>query len=66
MRLRDLTWGDLHKWAGPRIVERGKGYMGVVADSRQTAYDRLFARLQGGQRYATVVAVAASGTLVSS
>ena len=52
-----LTWTDLEKWAGTKIVSRGKAYQrsGQVKDLSITPQNELVAWVQGSTRYATQV-----------
>jgi len=52
-----LTWDDLEKWAGSRIVGRGRSYrnQGRVSDLAVTADGSLIASVRGSKRYITRV-----------
>lgn len=65
MTFANLTWEDLKEWAGSRVVTRGKSYRSAVEDLRLTADGRLLAWVEGGDRYATVVAITKAGKLSS-
>lgn len=65
MTFADLTWEDLKKWAGAKVVARGKSYRSAVEDLRVTADGRLLAWVEGGDRYATAVSMGKSGKLSS-
>ncbi len=65
MTFADLTWEDLKKWAGARVVGRGKSYRSAVEDLRLTSDGRLLAWVEGGDRYATVVTIGKGGKLSS-
>jgi uncharacterized Zn finger protein len=56
-RFVGLTWDNLDKWAGSRIVSRGKDYQrqGRVSELAATEDDNLIAWVQGSERYATKV-----------
>jgi len=65
MTFADLTWEDLKDWAGDRVVSRSKSYKRAVEDLRVTAGGALLAWVQGGDRYATMASMDASGKLSS-
>lgn len=54
-----LTWNDLEKWAGSRIVSRGRSYQrsGRVQDLSLAPDGALLAWVQGSRRYATQVSL---------
>ena len=54
---KQLTWDDLHEWAGSRVFSRGQGYQRShrVQELAQTQTGGLVAWVQGGHRYATQV-----------
>ncbi|MBU1207053.1 MAG: SWIM zinc finger family protein [Proteobacteria bacterium] len=56
-RFRDLTWDDLHAWAGSTIISRGQGYQRgrQVQDLARTPEGGLIAWVRGTERYATLV-----------
>jgi uncharacterized Zn finger protein len=56
-----LTWDDLERWAGSRIVSRGRSYQrgGRVKDLKISSDGTLLATVVGGDRYATTVALSA-------
>ncbi|MBW1816849.1 MAG: SWIM zinc finger domain-containing protein [Deltaproteobacteria bacterium] len=56
-RFSDLTWNDFEKWAGGKILSRGKNYQrqGRVSDLAVTEDGRLIAWVAGSKRYATRV-----------
>jgi uncharacterized Zn finger protein len=56
-RFAGLTWDNLDKWAGSRIVSRGKNYQrqGHVSELAATEDGVLIAWVQGSERYATRV-----------
>jgi uncharacterized Zn finger protein len=56
-RFGGLTWDNLDKWAGSRIVSRGKNYQrqGRVSELAATENGVLIAWVQGSERYATKV-----------
>lgn len=56
-RFTGLTWDKLDKWAGSRIVSRGKNYQrqGRVSELAATEDGVLIAWVQGSERYATRV-----------
>jgi uncharacterized Zn finger protein len=62
-----LTWEDLERWAGSRSVSRGRTYQrgGRVTDLRITPEGELLATVQGGERYATTVAMSGTGKSAS-
>jgi uncharacterized Zn finger protein len=53
----DLTWNDLEKWAGSRIVGRGRSYwqQGRVSELAATSDGALIAWVEGSERYVTKV-----------
>lgn len=53
----DLSWVDLNRWAGGKIVGRGRDYQktGAVTDLAETQEGGLLAWVQGAMRYATLV-----------
>ncbi len=59
----DLTWDDLDRWAGSRIVSRGRNYQqqGRVAELARTRDGELIGWVEGSQRYATKVSLAEGG-----
>lgn len=59
----DLTWNDLEKWAGSKIVARGRNYQrnGYVSDLAKTEEGILVAWVKGTRRYATKVAMGDDG-----
>jgi len=65
MTFTDLTWEELTKWAGSRVVARGKSYRRAVEDLRVTTDGRLLAWVEGGARYATLVSLGKSGEISS-
>lgn len=64
----DLTWNDLEKWAGAKVVARGRNYQrnGYVSDLAQTEDRVLVAWVMGSERYATKVAMGEDGLPESS
>ncbi len=64
--LKNLSWDDLRKWAGSKIVSRGQSYQksGQVEDLAFTPDGALIAWVLGTHRYATLVDVQ-RGKLVS-
>lgn len=62
-QFEDLTWDDLHAWAGSRIVFRGRSYQeqGYVSDLARTEDGALVAWVGGSNRYATKVGMDADG-----
>jgi uncharacterized Zn finger protein len=54
-----LTWDDLDRWAGSRSVARGRTYQrgGRVKDLTISSDGALLATVEGGERYATTVAL---------
>ena len=54
---KQLTWDDLHEWAGSRVFSRGQGYQRShrVQELAQTQTEGLIAWVQGEHRYATRV-----------
>ena len=63
--LGDLTWDDLNKWAGKKVVARGQSYKCNVEDLRRTAEGELVAWVNGTDQYATRVAMMEDGELLS-
>lgn len=61
----DLTWDDLHAWAGAEILARGKSYRNNVEDPRLADEGGLLGWVQGSDRYATHVRVEKGGALRS-
>jgi len=53
----DLTWNDLERWAGKKIVSRGKNYQrqGLVSGLAKTKDNCLIAWVDGTREYATKV-----------
>ena len=53
----DLTWNDLEKWVGSRIVGRGRSYwqQGRVSELAATSDGSLIAWVEGSKRYVTKV-----------
>ena len=53
----ELTWNDLQKWAGTKIVSRGRSYQrhGLVRALARTPEGGLVAWVQGTHKYATRV-----------
>jgi uncharacterized Zn finger protein len=62
-RFRDLTWDDLEKWAGSKIVSRGKRYQQnkCVSGLAATNDGCLVAWVEGSKRYATKVSMNKNG-----
>jgi uncharacterized Zn finger protein len=62
-RFSDLTWNDIEKWAGGKIVSRGKSYQrqGRVSDLAVTDDGSLIAWVDGTERYATRVVMDEAG-----
>lgn len=62
-RFAALTWDDLNRWAGNRIVGRGRSYQqqGRVSNLAMTDDGALIAWVDGSQRYATRVAMDEDG-----
>jgi uncharacterized Zn finger protein len=62
-RFAGLTWDKLDKWAGSRIVSRGKNYQrqGRVSELAVTEDGVLIAWVQGSDRYATRVTMEDDG-----
>ena len=58
-----LTWNDLEKWAGDKIVSRAKGYQskGRVRDPAVTEAGGLVAWVEGTKQYVTRVVMADDG-----
>ena len=52
---RDLTWGDLSRWSGAAILERGKNYKRSVSDLTIIGDNHFAANVQGQHRYSTEV-----------
>lgn len=67
-RFAGLTWDNLDKWAGSRIVSRGKNYQrqGRVSELAATEDGVLVAWVQGSERYATKVKMDDDGLLDST
>ena len=63
-----LSWADLNRWAGGKIVGRGRGYQrdGAVEALARTAGGGLIAWVDGTRRYATFVERDAGGELLST
>lgn len=59
----DLSWHDLHQWAGETIVTRGKNYQSRVSDLRLFSDRYLLAWVRGREDYETVVWIDDSGAL---
>ena len=64
----DVSWVDLNRWAGGKIVGRGKGYQndGAVEDLARTAGGGLIAWVDGTRRYAVHVERDSQGGLLSA
>ena len=64
----DLGWADLNRWAGGKIVGRGRGYQrdGAVEALARTSGGGLIAWVDGTRRYATLVERDAGGGLLST
>ena len=62
-----LTWEDVEKWAGNRIVTRGRSYQrrGAVRDIKRAEDGALIAWVQGNRRYATRVSIRGKNNLES-
>ena len=62
-RFADLTWDDLNKWAGSKIVSRGRSYQqqGRVSELAITTDGSLIAWVKGSRRYATKVVMDEDG-----
>ena len=62
----ELTWDDLEKWAGSRIVARGRSYQrkGAVRELRRDEEGALVAWVAGSRRYATRVSIEGSKDLI--
>ena len=62
-RFSDLTWNDIEKWAGGKIVSRGKSYQrqGRVSDLAVTDAGSLITWVDGMERYATRVVMDEDG-----
>lgn len=67
-KFAELTWNDLGEWAGSKILSRGKHYQrqGCVCDLAVAADNGLIAWVDGTERYATKVVMAADGKLDST
>ena len=50
-----LSWGDLERWAGKAILDRGEGYRNRVTDLAMTGSGQLVATVEGGDYYLTQV-----------
>jgi len=63
----DVSWVDLNRWAGGKIVGRGRGYQrdGAVEALARTAGGGLIAWVDGTRRYATLVERDAGGGLLA-
>ncbi|MFC1604700.1 SWIM zinc finger domain-containing protein [Planctomycetota bacterium] len=63
----NLSWNDLRKWAGSKIVSRGQGYQCRNLVSKLAVLDNggLLAWVDGTQRYATQVTIDEEGLLKS-
>jgi uncharacterized Zn finger protein len=59
--LRELSFDDLHDWAGERILNRGKGYAKRVDELSGTQDNILVAWVSGSERYATSIRVDKKG-----
>lgn len=55
--LRELSWDDLSAWAGGKILERGKSYVGRVHDLRLTEEGELVAWVAGTEDYISTVEI---------
>lgn len=53
--LKQLSFDDLEKWAGKRIVDRGRSYRKRVEGIRRTREGDLVAWVSGTEEYATLV-----------
>lgn len=64
----DLAWADLNRWAGGKIVGRGREYQrdGSVVALARTSEGGLIAWVEGSERYATHVARDSGGKLRSA
>ena len=64
----DLSWADLNRWAGSKIVGRGRGYQndGAVEDLARTPGGGLIAWVDGTRRYAVHVERDSRGELLSA
>ena len=58
-----LSWKDIEKWAGDRIVNRGRKYQlqGRVTDLSETKDNALIAWVQGSKKYTAKVAMNDNG-----
>ena len=61
--LTDLTWDELRKWAGAKILNRGKAYVKNVYDLARTENGELVAWVSGSEDYATSVGMDEVGEL---
>lgn len=59
--LRKLSFDDLHDWAGGRILDRGRGYVGRVKHLSRAGDATLAAWVIGTKKYATSVTMAKDG-----
>ena len=64
----DLAWADLNRWAGGKIVGRGREYQrdGSVVALARTSEGGLIAWVEGSERYATHVVRDSGGKLRSA
>ncbi|RPJ13160.1 MAG: hypothetical protein EHM30_12050, partial [Desulfobacteraceae bacterium] len=62
-RIADLSWDELNKWAGSKIVSRGRSYQhqGRVSSLAATSDDALIAWVDGSEQYAVRVAMGDDG-----
>lgn len=63
---QDLTWGDLEKWAGTKILNRGKSYIKSVHNLATTPEGGLLAWVTGSAEYAVRVEIEDEEGLVGS
>ena len=61
--LRNLTTDDLREWAGAKIFNRGKSYIGNVSGLSRTEDGALAAWVSGSDEYATTVGLDPDGDL---
>ncbi|MCG7851875.1 MAG: SWIM zinc finger family protein, partial [Methanosarcinaceae archaeon] len=62
-QIADLSWDELNKWAGSKIVSRGRSYQhqGRVSSLAVTNDDALIAWVDGSEQYAVRVAMGDGG-----
>ncbi|MEH6823425.1 MAG: SWIM zinc finger family protein [Motiliproteus sp.] len=64
-KFSDLSWNELHQWAGETIVARGKNYQTRVSDLCMFSERYLLARVRGQDDYETLLWIDDAGELQS-